>query len=239
VKGLGMDFESSLKDSTATIAIDFSAHRSILLLAFGGFANQLGIPAFEFNRITGSFEQINRIFLRDKHQMWYHSGLPGVGNDIDGIANFLRQYRSHPSTRLTIVLGNSGGGYAALLFGHLLQVDQVHAFAPKTFIHPLQRLIQHDTPHAHPEKLLRLLLRGQRKYFDLKRVFLAAPNPKTRYHIYYSAADRIDKLHAARLQSISGIDLHDYPHGQHDLIKTLKQSGQLSEIIAQAIRLTD
>lgn len=231
-----MDFESSLKDPAVAIATDFAPERSILLLAFGGFSQQLGIPIFEFNRITDSFENLNRIFLRDTMQMWYHLGLPGVAENIDGIAGHLREYTGHPSTRRVIVFGNSGGGYAAILFGYLLQADQIHAFAPRTFIHPLQRLAHLDLPRSSPQNMARLYLRGQRKYFDLKQLLVEFPNHKTRYHVYYSAADRIDTLHATRIKSTPHVSLHKYAHGQHDLVKKLKQDGQLGRIIEQALQ---
>lgn len=231
-----MDFESSLKDPAVPIAADFSQDRSMLLITFGGFSQQLGIPIFEFNRITDSFENLNRIFLRDTMQMWYHLGLPGVGENIDGIAGHLREYTSHPSTRRVIVFGNSGGGYAAILFGYLLQADQVHAFAPRTFIHPLQRLVHLDLPRSSPQNMARLLLRGQRNYFDLRQVLTGRPNFKTRYHVYFSTADRVDTLHGTHIEPVPQVSLHQYADGQHDLIKKLKQDGRLGRIIEQALQ---
>jgi acetyl esterase/lipase len=39
----------------------------------------------------------------------------------------------------TVTVGSSAGGYAALLFGHLLEVDEVLAFASQTFLDPALR----------------------------------------------------------------------------------------------------
>lgn len=235
-----MSFESSLKDQTVPIAIDFDTKQNVLLLAFGGLAHQLGFPMFEFNKSISALKNVNKIYLRDHHKLWYHRGMPHVGANIEGIAAFLQQYTMHPSTQRTIIFGTSGGGYAALLFGHILQADEVRAFSPKTFINPIRRIIHNDIPPGgQPQTLLWLLLHGQRKYFDLKKVFLAAPQKKRNFHIYYSANHKIDNLHAIRIRSIPGVHLHSYQHGQHNLIKGLKQSGKLSEIIERATRLVD
>jgi len=105
-----MIFDSKLRDTKASIAIDFDDKRSLLLLAFGGLSNQIGFPMFEFNRVTASLKHINKIYLRDNHRLWYHRGLSDVGADVDGIAACLRQYTTHPSIKRTLVFGNSGAG---------------------------------------------------------------------------------------------------------------------------------
>lgn len=235
-----MDFESNLKDPTAPIAIDFDPGRNVLLLAFGGLAGQLGMPMFEFNKLTSGLKQVNKIYLRDIHEVWYHRGLPGIGNDIGGIARLLRQYSAHQSTRRTVVFGNSGGGYAALLFGHLLQADEVHAFSPKTFVDPVKRLLLRDIPAGSQRRTLWWLFRhGQREYFDLRKMLLADPEGRRNVHIHYSANHRIDGFHASRVESLAGVHTHSYQHDQHNLIRQLRESGELSGILARSLQLVN
>ena len=233
-----MDFESRLKDKTVPIAIDFDTKKNVLLLAFGGLARQLGLPMFEFNKITSGLKNINKIYLRDQYRQWYHRGLPDVGDNIESIATFLQQYTTHQSTHRVVVFGNSGGGYAAMLFGHILQVDEVHAFAPRTFIGPIKRLIHNDLPFGSEMQIfLRLFFHGQWKYFDLKKVFLASPKNKRNIHVHYSSGHKIDNLHASRMRSVAGVHLHPYQYERHDLVKHLKRNGKLSQIIERAILL--
>ncbi len=233
-----MDFESTLKDKTTSIAVDFDTEKNVLLIAFAGLGHELGFPMFEFNNITSGLKNINKIYLRDLRNLWFHRGLPNVGNNIESVAHFLRQYTTHPSTQRIVVFGNSGGGYAALLFGDLLQASEIHAFAPKTFINPIRRLMQNDIPTGNRMRiLLRLLLRGQGKYFDLRKILLASSEPRGKFHIHYSSSHRIDHLHAERMRSIHGIHLHPYQHGGHQLIRSLKKNGELTKIIEQAILL--
>lgn len=235
-----MDFQSSLKDPAIPIAIDFDSKKNVLLLAFGGMIDQIGFPMFEFDKITRGMEKANKIYLRDEHRLWYHHGLPNLGENIDEIAVFLRQYTTHPSTQRIVVFGNSGGGYAALLFGHILKVDEVHAFGPRTFINPIKRLLHFDrVVRKRLFSMFRLFFRGQRKLFDLKKVFLSSPESKVNYHVYYPTNHRIDKIHATRMKSIPGFHLHPYQHNKHNLIRMLKQSGELKEIIEQSILFDD
>jgi len=232
-----MDFESLLNDKTTPVAIDFDEKKHVLLLAFGGLANKIGFPMFEFNKITSGLKSINKIYLRDQNRLWFHRGLPDVGDDIESIATLLRQYTTHQSTHKVIVFGNSGGGYAALLFGHILQVDEVHAFAPKTYINPIKRLFQNDLPPGDQiQILLKLLFHGQREYFDLKKVFETSLNNKGEFHIYYPSGYKNDNLHASRMKNAPNVHLHPYKHHKHNLIKVLKRSGELTEIIKRAIR---
>jgi len=232
------DFESSIADPAAPIAVDFDPGRNVLLLAFGGLAGQLGFPMFEFNRLTSGLKTANKIYLRDPHNSWYHRGLPGLADSIEGIVSLLRQYTTHESTKRCVVFGNSGGGYAALLFGHVLQVDEVHAFSPKTLIDPIKRLKLRDVPP--PGFQMRdwwwLVRHGDRKYFDLKDTLAATPRGTGTFHVYYSARHRTDRLHATRLESISGIRMHSYPLAHHGLIRTLKKSGELGQIIERAMQ---
>ena len=51
------------------------------------------------------------------------------------------------------MLGSSAGGYAALLFGRLLEADEVHAFGPQTFISPSLRLRYSDNWWSYTQKL--------------------------------------------------------------------------------------
>jgi pimeloyl-ACP methyl ester carboxylesterase len=236
VKSLG--FEATINSPDAAVAIDFYDARGVLLIAFGGLAGKLGMPVFEFFHLTSKIERVNKIFLRDRHRLWYHAGLSGIGKDVDSIASFLRQYTEDPSTHRVITFGNSGGGYAAMLFGQMLQVNEVHAFSPKTFIDPLMRIQALDlSSWRDPRQPMALWLfhRRQRQYFDLKKWLVDHPAPRTQFHVYYSGKHRVDRLHAARMEAVNNVCLHSYPTEGHDLVRQLKQTGELSRIVERSI----
>jgi len=89
------------------------------------------------------------------------------------------------------------------------------------------------------QDLIWLILHGQRKYFDLMKVFLKASPTNRDIHIYYSANNRVDRLHATRMNGVPGVHLHPYQYEHHDLIRELKQRGEPGQIIERAIQKGD
>ncbi len=225
-------------ESQAAVKVEFDPERRLLLLAFGGLAAQLGFT-FEFKNISARFEAVNKIYLRDAQRQWYHGGVEGVGKDIAGVVDFLRAYTTHPATRRCVAFGNSGGGYAALLFGHLLAVDEVHAISPQTQLDPIVRALRRQVGMWRP--LIRLLLnaRAEPEYFDLKRLLDRQPNGRTRFHIYYSADSRRDRHPALRMRGVPSVELHPYVHSGHNLVAVLKRQGELERIMDGALRSED
>lgn len=79
-------------------------------------------------------EPFNCIYVQDPKSRWYHYGVEGLGENVDEVALSLKREieRLQPSHIVTV--GQSMGAYAALVFGALLNVDKVIAFAPQAFI---------------------------------------------------------------------------------------------------------
>ena len=65
------------------------------------------------------------IFLRDLHKQWYLSGINESLNDPKKVLDFLR---SETIGYRVITIGSSAGGYAALLFGSMLECERIYAF---------------------------------------------------------------------------------------------------------------
>ena len=114
---------------------------SDVIVTFGGINQGIGIPVFEFFNIL-SDSKFDKIFIRDFNQMWY---LKGIDEEISSFNNLLDYLRSLiKDYDRVIFLGNSMGGYAAILFGILLDVDKVISFSPQTFIGKFNRFIHFD-----------------------------------------------------------------------------------------------
>lgn len=126
-------FAIEISDPDAGLACDLTPESDVMMIAFGGKAGRLGIAPFEFLKVVDGFG-VKKVFLRDRHRSWYHQGVDGVGTTIDAVAGSLARLVADNDVRRTVALGNSAGAYGALLFGHLLAVDEVHAFSPQAFI---------------------------------------------------------------------------------------------------------
>jgi predicted esterase YcpF (UPF0227 family) len=99
-----------------------------LIISFGGMAHQFGlIPPFEFmNFLNTHFKDV------DMYRKHYHKGINGISIDIDSTVNYLKdQVQKYKNV---IFIGVSSGGYAAILFGSLVKVTKVIAFAPQTIV---------------------------------------------------------------------------------------------------------
>ena len=230
-------FEELIRNGAPPLTIDFTPDRPVLFIAFGGMAARAGRALFELSQVSAGLP-INRLFLRDVNRLWYHGGLPGLGANIDGVARSLQKLVARQEPRRVVVFGNSGGGYAAMLFGHLLRADEVHAFAPQVFVSPLRRLLLRDVRRLTRSRMIALFFdcRAQRKYFDLTRV-LSAGSGATTHHIHYPTGQRMDRFHAELLRGLKVVILHPYPVAHHGLMRTLRDNGRLRRILLEAMQL--
>lgn len=87
---------------------------------------------FEWNyKIIKSVRKI--IFVRDVLKTWYLKGINAELNTIEKLLEFLR--KETRGLRI-ICIGSSAGGYAATLFGSLLQAEKVFSFSGQFSLYP-------------------------------------------------------------------------------------------------------
>lgn len=90
---------------------------------------------FEFvDFLTERFPSANKLFLRDTDQVWYQNGVKGAGESIEKVAEFLKSKIAFLKPEKVICMGICGGGYAALLFGNLIEADHIVTFCPRTIL---------------------------------------------------------------------------------------------------------
>jgi hypothetical protein len=193
---------------------------SQLYYAFHGMAGRLGMQPLTVLRETGLMHT-NLILLKDYYRFFYHAGLNREITDIDAVIARLRRCREElPHVRQTFCFGMSAGGYAAILFGHYLQVDVVYAFAPATVI-DLDLLKKHGGRNE--------VWRITEEHRDLA-LLLAKHNGRTRYKIFYCDGCGRDRSFAKHLKGLPGVELYPHPGNTHNVIQALFESGRLREI---------
>ncbi len=224
-----VDFENDL-NSSKPIAVDLSFNSPNMLIACGGIYGAMGIPPFEFFQAT-KFLPINKIYLRDPFQCWYHYGLPGIADDLSGIAQYLNSILDSHGINKCVLIGNSMGGFAAILFGILLNAQVVHAFSPQTFIDQFSRWRFSD--RRWQKQINKIYLLKSKKILNLKKK-LAKKNYDGIFNIYYSLADPLDVIHAKQVEKCKNIQLYSYQTGGHNLIKSLRDAGELSDLIQRS-----
>ena len=71
----------------------------------------------------------NHVLLRPAGKGWYHDGVPGLGATIEETAASLRRVVEALQPDRIVTFGASVGGYAAIVFGSLLQADRIVALS--------------------------------------------------------------------------------------------------------------
>jgi pimeloyl-ACP methyl ester carboxylesterase len=205
-----------------------------MLVAFGGINSRSGIAPYEFSSLTGR-SGVKRLYVRDLHQAWYHRGMPGHGDALMDVAAALRDVVARRRVQRLVVVGNSAGGYAALVFGTLLGADLVLAFSPQTILN-LESLAQMDD-HRWDDKIRALedAAAFDPEWVDLSRALPAARHAETEYRVFFDDT-HMDRAHGERLGGIDGVRLFRFGRGEHELVRQLRDVGALSRIIEQAIR---
>lgn len=109
-------------------------NKNILIISFAGLAKGMGNSTqFEFvNFLEKHFCHTSRIFYMDVKNKWYHCGIENLSTNIEETVNVLKEQIKN--FKKVIFIGSSCGGYAAILFGSLLNIDIVIAFKPQTIV---------------------------------------------------------------------------------------------------------
>lgn len=128
------------------------------------------------------------LFVRDVEDAWYNRGLKFITSDVDTTLNFLKKYTDRHDKILCT--GISSGGYAALLFGSLLNADNIIAYSPQTYI---------PRDPSFPD--IGLLKGIDSKYFDLTSWI----SHKIEIDILYSLDYRHDCMQADRVRDFNNI----------------------------------
>lgn len=87
---------------------------------------------FEWKKMAHSKQVLARagriIYLRDIYKVLYAKGINSTADDVDKTAQLLRELTKGYEGNV-VVVGSCGGGYAALLFGSLINAKQIFCFS--------------------------------------------------------------------------------------------------------------
>lgn len=232
---VGDDFRLALESDELSVCTDLRADSPTLLLAFGGIANGLDVPPFEFFSLTGDMP-IKRAFIRDLRQSWYHRGLPGHGSSIAGVAEALAALIDEADVDRVVAAGTSAGGYAAILFGRLLGADTALCFGAQTVIDPATLREMGD--QRWMERLEGLAAAGalDGEWTDL-RDSLTDGETATTFELFYDESFMPDRKHAERISGAEGVLLRPICGGEHQVARQMRESGDLEGVLTSALHL--
>jgi len=205
----------------ASLLKDFD-HDSNVLQVFFSARHLTSKCRYHFLDLVSNFPG-KKLFIRDLQDAWYNKGLPGLTQNVEQTATYLKTIIAEENIDKVVFFGASSGGYAALLYGYLLQIDEIHAFGAQTKI-----------PNNDQEA--KLLTGVEPSYFDLSKTF--QPQSLTNIcHIYFDNQFPTDLNHANRLAHYSQINLHGYDAGVgHKIAMWLKHQKLLRPIILNTLK---
>lgn len=231
-------FECALRDPDASTALLTAPSAQTLVITFGGIGGQVMIPPFEFFRTMDGIDA-HQFFIRDTSRAWYQKGVTGFGESIPDVATSCRAVVEACGARRVVCVGNSAGGFAALLIGSLLSADQILAFAPQTFIGPWRRLRYVDFRFRNHIPNTRQVNRSQR-IVDVRPAVRSTSASDRPVDLFFSADDRLDRVHSLRLREVRGVRLHPLRLGLgHGVVRGLRDSGYLRCLLRSAVEGLD
>jgi len=231
-------YRRSLADEGVSVSLDTDVDSKTMLLTFGGMRSTAGIASFEFVALTRAFG-VKRMFVRDPRQSWYHRGMPQHGTTLESVGEVLRELLQEHDVERLVTVGNSSGGYAALVFGALLRADVALAFSPQTTLD--RALLEQMNDHRWDDMLQPLYDKDalEQRWIDLGAALPGALQPGTRCNVYFDETLDGDRLHAERLAGIEGVRLFRFGRGGHSLARMLRDCGALDYLLRRALAIAD
>ena len=180
----------SSEDIPPVCAIYFSSHGLYYPNTEEAFRqNILKNNRFEWQRNKVPYAS-KHIFLRDLHKQWYLTGVNAELDTPEKLKNFLR---CETKGYRVVCLGSSAGGYAAMLFGSLLDASLVISFNGQLNLNLL--LDDPEKEAANPIVFANRENPGLNRYYNLDR-FIENRND---FFYFHSARSAID------IQQLAGI----------------------------------
>jgi len=234
-----IDYSDRFKNSLWTDKDDYYFEDNsgdTLLVLFAGMGWKDSIPTFIFYNFLKEYKNVDKLFLRDIACRYYLTGLKNSTKDLNSTIELLRNLTSVKKYKKIVALGCSAGGYAAILYGHLLQFTKVVVFSPQVVLNNKKTELIGDIYNA-PKTCEWLINKNPDDKFYQKCLDLKNFIPfDTKVQIYYSkrANHGADKKHALYIES-ENCKIIEYNSNNHFLALELRDKGKLKEIIDELL----
>jgi len=180
-----------------------------VVVIFTGAAHQFGAPLRVihqwFRRLDASL-----VYVFDMDWTYYLGPVRGLGGNLDETAAALRAIVAELGGTSCYCVGNSGGGFGALLFALRLQARRTLAFSPPT-------AIRESLEGVRRKGVVLDGLVSARNEVELREFYLASANPPPA-RIHFPGSNLHDTAEAENLAGLPGIELQPIDETNHNLI---------------------
>lgn len=141
------------------------------------------------------------IFVRDVHKQWYVEGINESIDTVDKTYEFLKEISAGQNI---ITVGNSAGGYAAVLFGCLLKAEKIFSISGQFYLSDISN-----------EKLLWKYKDDPSRscYYDLRSLLKDYRGTVFYFYPCKSADDMNQAAHVGDLENIHFVKIKSSKHG--------------------------
>ncbi len=212
--------ETVLKDDDLTLRWLPGSARRMIVVFTGMQAGFGGTPLDEFAGSASRGGENNVLFVTDRRATWYAA--EGLWRRIVKLVRYLRRTERIEEV---VSLGNSMGGYGALLLPRDVRVARAIAFSPQV---TMDRAVLDD-----------------RRWPDVTATYGALPErivsdtfgaTRTQYYLMASRDASEDAAHLALVPEGKRVHRWLLPGSRHNLAGGLKDAGLLPEVIDTIIR---
>lgn len=207
---------------------DFSGGHKTLIVGLG--SSNVVPGKFEWaNTWAGLYKDLKfkKMRLGDPNISWYHTKFPGIkGYGPFALAKFMRKKIEQANVEKVMLMGVSMGGYASIMMGCILGVDQIAAFSPQTYL----------SEFRYRKAKLKKKFKGfniDESITDLKNVLSKYDTGKTKYHIYYGRKNGGDTKHAENLKQFENVILHPINSAIHTVARELIKDGTIGRMMKE------
>jgi len=221
VKGISVDFTepAPVEAGAGLVAHVLPGRSARLVVALAGVGSARGgVPPIEFLGTASDWGENHALFVSDPARSWLNG--PGVASAMVAL---IEEYRARHGIEELVLLGNSMGGFSALVLADLMPVDTVIAFSPQFSMH--RDLVPEETRwQFHAERI------GQWPHRDVGSLAQAG----TRYYIFHGGAP-CEARHWRRFPAHAGLN-HLILHGQgHNVAPVMRKRRVLDQVVRLAM----
>ena len=235
--------DDTLACSQSDFLIDAWVPNAPLLISFA-FVDWEKPGTFYFFGRSKKLEQLrgqrfNRILLRDRRNRWYLQGVHGLGDDVAQVVERLRLLIAALAPSAVWCVGESMGGYAAIMHGVLLPAERIVSFGALSTFSPrfagqyedrrwLGTMAELDgrlTDNSDlPALVRRHAYRG--KLHLVLGTYAGAQAPQ---------AVNLDVMHSQRFAGLHCARFHYYPNADHTVTRWLKGHDQFDALLLHCL----
>ena len=153
----------------------------------------------------------NKLFVNDKH-LWYLKGFPQCSNNIQNTLEYLKTKINESKCNEIIMVGYGSGGFGAILYGSLLNIQNIVVYNPYTYLDDKTRQKYNDNRWDDYGGLKYLQENIDNKYMNLKYI----PKSNSKIIVLYSRNNIIDVSHYYNLKCNENLNVYGYGLNQNN-----------------------